>query len=323
MSADQRQSPRAAIRDWLQYASADPRPRPANSPPKRHERKRRPSSFARPAVSAEKQPPESLFANHEGDRSKKRLHRKKSHKSRRETIATPPGPQRVTLSTHALEPRPGDPGFAEHLGLHAPFRNFKAQRDDLDAGSRDRDHQRKRRRRESSSSSYLELAENDGPTDNENIYHDSDDEIESPKQPIRGKKNDPPSSATSQASISEQLPSKKLSEIFERRPRHKTREDRYDLKDITGDKRKRPAKRDRKDGHERRSKRTKHKEKSGAALMHSFAPQNVTHERLTVRYLHSVIIDSTALMRCAATTCAGSRTFRQGTGIITSPKKRL
>ena len=66
---------------------------------------------------------------------------------------------------------------------------------------------------------------------------------------------------------------------YERRPRHKTREDRYELKDGTRDKKK-VAK---KDSQEKKQKKHKRREKSGAALMHSFTAQNVSHDRLTVR----------------------------------------
>ena len=67
---------------------------------------------------------------------------------------------------------------------------------------------------------------------------------------------------------------------FERRPRRKTREDRYQLKH--GDKKKSGSvgSTERKPG----VKRRRHCEKSGAALLHDFAAPNVSDDRLTVSY---------------------------------------
>ena len=68
---------------------------------------------------------------------------------------------------------------------------------------------------------------------------------------------------------------------YERRPRHKTRQDRYELKGNNKDseKMKQATKKDR---GEKKQKKHKRKEKSGTALMHDFAAQNVAHDRLTV-----------------------------------------
>ena len=71
----------------------------------------------------------------------------------------------------------------------------------------------------------------------------------------------------------------KPAESYERRPRRKTREDRYELKDGNRDKKKVGKK----DSQEKKQKKHKRREKSGAALMHSFTAQNVSHDRLTVR----------------------------------------
>lgn len=71
----------------------------------------------------------------------------------------------------------------------------------------------------------------------------------------------------------------KPAESYERRPRHKTREDRYELKDGPREKRTVADK----DGWEKKRKKHKRREKSGGALMHNFTAHNVVHDRLTVR----------------------------------------
>lgn len=325
MSDDQRDSPRAAIRNWLEHTDGNPKLRPATSPSESPERARKP----RPRSEAvkEKQPLESRHQDHDGNRSKHRLHRKRGDESRRGTTNTVPRVQRVqsqTLCKQASEPKPGDPGFAEHLGLHAPFRNFKACSDDIEADVGDIARPRKRRRRRSSTSSYLEPAQVDGSIDNEHAYHDSGDEMETGKQQSRHHEIDSVSSSvpSQPSSVAEPLP-KKPSASYERRSRRKTRADRYELKETTSDRRKKSAKKDRKDGQERRSKRQKHKEKSGAALMHGFTAQNVVHDRLTVRSLITVTVEVPTLIECPATTSEGSGALRQRQGIITSQKKRL
>ena len=65
---------------------------------------------------------------------------------------------------------------------------------------------------------------------------------------------------------------------YERRPRHKTREDRYEMKQTRKSKRESNAVR----SFTQRSKRRKGKEKSGAAHIHNFKAPNVSHDRLTV-----------------------------------------
>lgn len=286
MSADQRESPRAAIRSWLHRTDIGPEPRPANSSTEPHERRRKRSPRLEAVLSIEEQPLETAHLKHDKDRSRPGLHEERGHESRRITRDSPPNSRRVqsqTLPKQALEPKPGDPGFAEHLGLHAPFRNFNAHSDDLDADFDGTRHPKKRRRRESSISSYLEPAEIDVLTDDGRALHAPNSEMEAAEKQTRRYEFDSaascaPSKSSSVAKTTPMVPSGS----YEKRPRRKTREDRYELKETTGHKRKRSAKKDRKDGEEGKKKRKKHKEKSGAALMHSFTAHNVAHDRLTV-----------------------------------------
>jgi len=261
----------------------------------------------------------------DGDRSKHSLHRGRGNEPRRGTNNVPEmeRAKEQTLSKQALELRPGDPGFAEYLGLHAPFRNFKARSDDLEADPGRTARPRKRKRRESSTSSYLEPARLDSLITNEHAYHDSGDEMEAAKERSRHPEIDSAwSPSQSQPSTMAEPPRRKQSESYERRPRHKTREDLYELKANSSTKRKKPAKKARKDGEEKRSKRQKYKEKSGAALMHSFTAQNVAHDRLTVRFL-TVAAETLTLTKFPAATSEDVRPFRQRQSIVTSQKKRL
>ena len=158
--------------------------------------------------------------------------------------------------------------LAEKLGLHAPFRTFADRSAELPLS------QRKRRRSTSSSSSYLER----GSFDAEHIRRENSPLGEGPRQQsYRQKRTDRQlSTETGNATLS---PRQKPSKAYERRPRHKTREDRYELKH---DKKGATSKQVEKKNVQKRKKRTR-KEKSGAALLHSFAAPNVASERLTVR----------------------------------------
>ena len=187
--------------------------------------------------------------------------------------------QRQDQTTKVTQPRPGDPGFAESLGLHPPFRTFRVQSEDSVVHQQDPIRARKRKRKASSTISYLEPAVVDELTDAEDgkwrPYErertrrlppgDDDGELKS----LPGSLQRPEQTTA--------LP-EKPAESYKRRPRHKTREDRYELKDGTRDEKKVA-----KDSQEKKQKKHKRREKSGAALMHSFTAQNVSHDRLTVR----------------------------------------
>jgi hypothetical protein len=77
-------------------------------------------------------------------------------------------------------------------------------------------------------------------------------------------------SSESQATLAQQ------SCLYERRPRHKTKEDRYELKQEK--ERKRPKK-----DKNKSTRRQSRSAKTGASLLHDFRAKNVASERLTVR----------------------------------------
>ena len=170
-----------------------------------------------------------------------------------------------------------EPRLAERLRLHAPFRHMEAkglqEEEELRMGGL-----RNKRRRVSSSSSYLEPAIIDEPTEvasrlhRENHRRDQGTETRHERR-----RQEVPSSDVSDIPLSRMTssPAKQL-KPFERRSRHRTKEDRYVLKDVTAHVQEAKEKR------RKKSTRLSRKEKTGSVLLHNFAADNVASERLTV-----------------------------------------
>lgn len=283
MSGAERQSPRTAIRKWLQLTDNTSAAKPADALPEQQNieqtSRHHPRRHRRTRHTAETEDQQDEDAGRE--------HRRHSKSGSRQKHVTD---ETLFLNSRQAQPRkyskenavinPDGLGLAERMGLHAPFRTFKDHSDDniheAQIGPR------KRRCNRSSTSSYLEPAAANDLSDN---GHDRPNHttklrtITGPSLNNRGRNNSPTASHDS-----EMLPSpKKLLNSYERRPRHKTRPDRYELKE-NGRQRK-DTKQDAKKYPEKK-KRKKHqrKEKTGAALMHDFAAQNVAHGRLTVSF---------------------------------------
>ncbi|KAL8753786.1 MAG: hypothetical protein Q9184_005320 [Pyrenodesmia sp. 2 TL-2023] len=175
--------------------------------------------------------------------------------------------------------------LADQLGLHAPFRSFATRGVDAEPEPARLDQERRKRRRTpSSTSSYLEPAiyfrkEKERPIGQEDAW-------------VRKGNHHQQRASTDASSTSSNAiaPPEKPAKTYERKPRHKTREDRYDLKQ--DNKRSRTRKGHNKVEKHPNKKRKKRKEKSGAALMHDFSARNIESERLTVRpydmLIHSV-----------------------------------
>ena len=281
MAHEVRQSPRAAIRTWLRETKNNSRlesnhieselPLHRSQEPRRHK-----TRYDRELTSQKgtRGRPKRV-ANGE---SREPLQRdpNKSIPSTSNFYREEPQDQ----TTKAVQPRPGDPGFAESLGLHPPFRTFRVQSEDSLVHQEDPIRTRKRKRKASSTISYLEPAVIDDLTDEEHGKWRSYEREKTRRLPPCDDDGDtkPLSGFSRKPDQITALP-EKPTESFERRPRHKTREDRYELKNGTRDKKK-VAK---KDSQEKKQKKHKRREKSGAALMHSFTAQNVSHDRLTVR----------------------------------------
>jgi len=167
--------------------------------------------------------------------------------------------------------------LAERLGLHAPFRTFGD--DDGELGhSTDAAHRKGKRRGTVSSSSLLEPAEIDP-----GIGHEDAEREDLYK--LRARATGSPfhdggiSGSEGGSKLSNSPATKPKS--YERRSRHKTREDRYDLKQDG----KRSAKKQKKAGAAGTDRKRKRKEKSGNTLMHDFTASNVAQDRLTVSKL--------------------------------------
>ena len=282
MSDLERQSPRAAIRKWLQVTNSKSIAKPDKSP--LEQRKLQRESKHRPQRHHARRSP--LEKEDQYERNASRKHQRYSKSRIRQKHATDQASLANLLQAppqkHSEENEPvasNAPHLAERLGLHTPFRTFKDNSDDDDLKAQSR--VRKRRRRMSMSSHLEPAAANDL----------SDNRHDRPSQPMtlptvsirpaceRGGMNRSP--AMSQSSGVLLLSPQKPLKSYERRPRHKTRPDRYELKE--NERHGKPAKLAKKDSRDnKKQKKQKRKEKSGAALMHDYAAQNVAYDRLTV-----------------------------------------
>ena len=172
-------------------------------------------------------------------------------------------------------------GLAERLGLHSPFRAFKDRSDEGDLAFIASDRPRKRKRHASSSNFDLEPAYQD---DTLNRKYDNFQTAEPPGRKAKGRRLAEVAteslSEISSGSTHAKAP-RQFTEPYTRKPRHRTKEDHYELKDQNG-KKKHSTKQDKRA--EKKPKSRRRKEKSGAALMHDFSAQNVSHDRLTVSW---------------------------------------
>lgn len=69
---------------------------------------------------------------------------------------------------------------------------------------------------------------------------------------------------------------------YGRRPRHKTKDDKYEVKQPGRKSEKHKGKKEKRDAKAKQGKKRKRKERSGDALMHTFSAPNVAQDRLTV-----------------------------------------
>ncbi|KAI4255300.1 MAG: hypothetical protein LQ352_002631 [Teloschistes flavicans] len=258
MSTPKRQSPRAAIREWLAHTDQAA------------------ASVAKHDVKPKKQ--KGVKAQEEGPRLSHRP-REVLRSPQRQTAKTPSSLAEGHLqslqhpSNHRQRPTE-DRNLAEQLGLHAPFRAFAARGAESGFSPQHKGGRHKRRRSLSEASSYLEPAVRIGDGDDGS---ESLQDAAAKRAPCGGKENDEQISSRS-ASVAI-VPTNGPSKMYERRSRHKTKEDCYDLKQA----KKRNQAKERKNGVGDRRKKKKRKDarKSGAALMQDFNAGNVKAERLT------------------------------------------
>ena len=178
--------------------------------------------------------------------------------------------------------KPGE-SLASRLGLQAPFRLLGVEGHPQDLQRHGRHRMKKQRISVSSGTTYLQPAtaavNTDPESDNRNrsrqhrsrggVYNVEDNDLTISTIP------------SSSSSVTECVP-KKPAKTYERRPRHKTRDDRYGKKQVEKLEKARAKKAEKKDG------KRKRKASSGAALAHEFRAKNVTQDRLTVRFLFMI-----------------------------------
>ena len=283
MSDAERQSPRTAIRNWLQVTDCNTAARPSDAPRELLKIEQASRSF-HPG----QKPSTSHPLTNQDQYDKRNGHKQHGHKNNgtrqkritdKSTLVEPIQAQRrrqpkdTTVKSSSL-------GLAERLGLHAPFRVFKEHNDeDINEAQH---HSRKRRRGRSTTSTDLRPPAANDPVNNK---HDRPSFLTTTRpakmQPaLNNRDENSPPTASQGSDMNLQSP-EKLAQSYKRRPRHKTRLDRYEFKGNDG-RSKKPEQAMERDQGKKKQKKHKRKEKSGAPLMHDFAAQNVAHDRLTV-----------------------------------------
>ena len=176
-------------------------------------------------------------------------------------------------------------GIAAKLDLHPPFQRIEAK-------GRERDREqtaggtRKRRRQSCSDTSSVTHTSSFPKHSKDRKKEDNDHRQRSGHDTRKDAIPDQPNSENGSDYSSSILPTSTdhdMEPIYKRRPRRKTREDKYELKQ--GGKVRARAK---KEGRPSDKKRKRHmrKEKTGAAILQSFSAKNVASERLTVITSH-------------------------------------
>lgn len=165
------------------------------------------------------------------------------------------------------------------LGLQAPFRLLGEEAHPQDLQRHDRHHTKKRRISVSSDTTYLQPATAAANAESENGKRSHSRRHHPRVDPYDVDDDDltPSILSSSSYSVTDCSP-KKPAKTYDRKPRHKTRDDRYEKKQIK-ELAKAKAKKAAKKGDKR-----KRKTRSGAAPTHNFTAKNVTQDRLTVRY---------------------------------------
>ena len=277
------ESPGKAIRNWLQGTDSRPTAKPAkarlpqqqNFEPSSRHRSRRHQQSRRPSK-LEGLHDEEVGRKHQRYRKSGSRQNKITHKA---LFPNPLQAQSQKRSTAVAAITPDGHGLAERLGLHAPFRTLEDRSDDSVPEIQSRPRKRKRSR--SSTSSYLEPAVANSLPENDHVRLSHPTRLhEMTSRPALGDGGNISPPTVSRDSDMLLPPPGKLRKSYEKRPRHKTCVDRYELKESSRHgKTKQDAK---KDCEKKKRENPKRREKSGAALMHGFAAPNVVHDRLTV-----------------------------------------
>lgn len=294
MPLDERESPRAAIRSWLHGAEIkSPKPRQIHADVRReqHQHGSRARHYSpgqgvrRKEIELQRAAKyriqhvdrcEDPNARSHGDDLEDLEH----GTVRGATLKSKKAQTHGHTKRHPIQ-RPNEPGLAEKLGLHAPFRTFRDRSEEEDVDLHALSRPRKRKRRRSSTGSYLEPAEVQEPIDLERCAGRS---VKEAKNGV-GRRRHPGSlpEHLSESSVATAPIQEKPTKSYVRRLRHKTRDDRYELKE-GHDARKKKTKLNKEEGEDKKYKKHKRKAKMGAAIMDDFSAQNVSHNRLTVSF---------------------------------------
>ena len=279
------ESPRTAIRKWLQGTGTDSKStaKPAEALSEQQKIEHNSRHHSKPHRRTKYQSETEGPHDEEAGRKRQRYGKEGNRQEKIPDKALSSNPLQAQSQKHSkaiVAVSPDDRGLAERLGLHAPFRILRDRSDDSNPEVQSRP--RKRRRSRSSTSSYLEPATANPFSDNDHARSSHSTILRTMgTRPALGGEDNHSLPTPSKDSVMLQPPPEKLSLSYRKRPRHKTRKDRYELKESSRHKEK--TKQDTKENRkEKKPKKPKRKEKSGAALMHGFAAQNVVHDRLTV-----------------------------------------
>ncbi|KAL8721756.1 MAG: hypothetical protein Q9181_007639 [Wetmoreana brouardii] len=186
----------------------------------------------------------------------------------------PPRASKATPRDHTKKSKDSR-NLAEQLGLHAPFRSLANRNEDVRNERQRENGRRKRTRSLSTTSSFLEPADH---LDNTGRNLKSKGNAGA-KKSQRGRQQSDGSASSRSPSITIVSPDQPV-KTYERRKRHKTREDRYELKQ---EGRRDKSQRSGEKARDKPRKKKKRLQKSGSALMQDFTAGNVKPERLTLK----------------------------------------
>ncbi|KAL8832901.1 MAG: hypothetical protein Q9170_004681 [Blastenia crenularia] len=262
MFSPRRQSPRAAIREWLAHTNQEPSIRNKEKAEIQTTEHKGPNKRQRSPIHV-------LGDRRQSQRQAKDLRQENQDQLRSQVKGN-------TLAGSTLNEAKIGRNLADQLGLYAPFRSFATRGDDVTPEvQRDR-KRRKRNQRSSTTSSFLEPA-----ACSRRVARGAKHQLDAETASNRHQSQHVGNAIVSSVPSNSTGPSpKKPGKSYERRSRHKTREDRYEFKQGKGHKK---IKNDEKMAQQKPSKTKKRVKKSGAALMHTFSANNVEAERLTLQ----------------------------------------
>ena len=266
------QSPRTAIEQWLRHTDtkAWPLHKQSDSCRLRH------PTEVRNHARHHYQKATPSVPERSGSRQIQQHYRQSHHHHRAERAAKHPNLGTALLPTHFKRQR-RNPNPASEVRLHGP--TTTSERPPVNQNAALRSYHERKQRVTSLQSSHIESAMNSdltGLSDDVPSNYEGHCMLTGKFKSARGCAHSPAAMSSSNIHPASRHPTRS----YERRPRHKTRADRYELKQDKAAKSLSAVQ----DESRRKTQKRKRREKSGAMLMHEFTAQNVSHGRLTVRY---------------------------------------